>query len=552
MRKVLITGAAGDVGTRLRRLLKRVYPELRSSDIKVPADLAAGENFVQADLAKLDEVERAVAGVEGIIHLGGFSVEGPWETILNSNIVGTYNLFEAARRQGVERIVFASSNHAVGFYPRAQKIATDVTLRPDSRYGVSKAFGEALAAMYADKHGLRVLCLRIGNVGDQPLDVRRLSIWLKPEDLVQLVRIGLEHPDLRFEVFYGASMNERAWWDNSRAYGYGYRPSGRGEDFKAAAFAAQAKLAPDPIGDYFQGGPFCSAEFSGDDPRVVASGRPLSGPAPQLVAPKGTCDTHIHFYESKYPKHPKGPAPPADATVDDYAAIQQWLGLERTVVVQPNAYGNDNRATMDAVAALGLDRARAVVVVDPDLADAELERLTKGGARGVRIMCLGGYLQWDVMDKVIARVKPFGWHPIVQFDGREFVEREAQLARIAGDYVIDHTGKFLEPVPVDSPAFKAMLRLVERGNCYVKLSAPYETSKVGPPTYADVGALAKALVKAAPERMLWASNWPHVSVTRENYPDDANLLDLLLEWAPDDVAIRKILVDNPARLYGFS
>jgi D-galactarolactone isomerase len=97
-----------------------------------------------------------------------------------------------------------------------------------------------------------------------------------------------------------------------------------------------------------------------------------------------------------------------------------------------------------------------------------------------------------------------------------------------------------------------MLRLVERGNCYVKLSAPYETSKVGPPTYADVGALAKALVKAAPERMLWASNWPHVSVTRENYPDDANLLDLLLEWAPDDAVIHKILVDNPARLYGFS
>src|SRR6185436_11793384 len=125
---------------------------------------------------------------------------------------------------------------------------------------------------------------------------------------------------------------------------------------------------------------------------------------------------------------------------------------------QPNTYGNDNRATMDAVAALGLDKARAVVVVDSDVQDAELDRLTKGGARGVRIMCLGGYLQWDAMDRVIARVKPFGWHPIVQFDGREFVEREAQLKRIEGNYVIDHTGKFLEPVKTDSPAFKAMLR----------------------------------------------------------------------------------------------
>ena len=137
------------------------------------------------------------------------SVEGPWETILQSNIIGCYNLFEAARRKGVKRVVFASSNHAVGFYPRYHRIGIDVTVRPDSRYGVSKAFGEALGSLYADKHGLRVLCLRIGNVGDKPLDKRRLSIWISPEDLAQLVRIGLEHPDLRFEIFYGASNNER-------------------------------------------------------------------------------------------------------------------------------------------------------------------------------------------------------------------------------------------------------------------------------------------------------------------------------------------------------
>lgn len=277
--------------------------------------------------------------------------------------------------------------------------------------------------------------------------------------------------------------------------------------------------------------------------------RPLTGRPPKLVAPRGACDTHMHFYAAKYPKHPRGPQPPPDATVDDYRKLQKWLGIERVVVVQANAYGDDNRCTMDAVAALGLDRARAVVVVAPNVADAELDRLTKAGARGVRIMCLGGFLGWDVMDEVVARVKPFGWHPVVQFDGREFPQHEAQLERVSGDYIIDHTGKFLEPVAVDSDAFKCMLRLVERGNCYVKLSAPYETSKVGPPTYADVGALAKALAKAAPERMLWASNWPHPSAA--NYPDDANLLDLLLEWAPDESVRRKILVDNPARLYGF-
>ena len=263
MKRVLLTGAAGDVGGRLRKLLGPVYPELRLSDLERPADLGANEPFVQADLADLAQVEAAVDGVEGIIHLGGFSVEGPWETILRSNIIGCYNLFEAARRKGVARVVFASSNHAVGFYPRHRRIGTDVTVRPDGRYGVSKAFGEALGALYADKHGLRVLCLRIGNVGDRPADRRRLSIWLKPEDLAQLVRIGLEHPDLRFEVFYGASGNERSWWDNARAHAYGYRPAGRAEDHRDAALAEQAKLPPDKVGDFFQGGPFCSDEFDG-------------------------------------------------------------------------------------------------------------------------------------------------------------------------------------------------------------------------------------------------------------------------------------------------
>ena len=145
-----------------------------------------------------------------------------------ANIIGCYNLFEAARQAGVKRVVFASSNHAVGFYPRKRKIGTDVTVRPDSRYGVSKAFGEALGALYSDKHGMVVTCLRIGNVGPRPLDVRRLSIWISPEDLVQLFRIGLEHPDIRFDIVYGASDNAASWWDNSRARQLGYRPDRQG------------------------------------------------------------------------------------------------------------------------------------------------------------------------------------------------------------------------------------------------------------------------------------------------------------------------------------
>jgi uronate dehydrogenase len=264
MEAILITGAAGDVGARLRRLLKGVYPRIRISDIRKPSDIGSDEEFIAADLADYGQVEKITSGIEGIVHLGGFSVEGPWETIHRSNIVGCYNLFEAAYRSGVKRVVFASSNHAVGFYPRERKIGVDVTVRPDSRYGVSKAFGEALGALYADKHGLRVTCIRIGNVNDKPLDKRRLSIWLKPEDLVQLVRIGLEHPDIRFEIFYGASDNKATWWDNDNAERFGYRPQGRAEHFRAFAMTEQAKLSADPIAERYQGGPFCSDEYDAD------------------------------------------------------------------------------------------------------------------------------------------------------------------------------------------------------------------------------------------------------------------------------------------------
>ena len=265
MKNILVTGAAGGVGTRLRKLMKGLYPGIRWSDLRTPDDLAAGEEFVAADLADLAAVKRIVAGMDGIVHLGGYSIEGPWPTILNSNIVGCYNLFEAAYRAGVKRVVFASSNHAMGFYPRTQKIGVDVTVRPDSRYGISKAFGEAVGAFYADKHGLGVTCIRIGNVGDAPVDKRRLAIWLKPDDLVQLIRIGLEHPDIRFEIFYGASDNADAWWDNSNAHHFGYRPQGRAADFRDQAMAAQAQLPPDLIGDRYQGGTFCSDEYDRAD-----------------------------------------------------------------------------------------------------------------------------------------------------------------------------------------------------------------------------------------------------------------------------------------------
>jgi uronate dehydrogenase len=269
MPRILMTGASGGIGTRLRKLLPPIYPDLVLSDLKPPADLGANETFKAADLSDMAQCEAICEGVNGILHFGGYSVEGSWDDILQANIIGGYNLFEAARKQGVKRVVFASSNHAVGFYPRHRRIDTDVTVRPDGRYGVSKAFGEAVGSLYADKHGLKVTCIRIGNFGDVPLDQRRLAIWLKPEDLVQLCRIGLEHPDIHFEIFYGASLNERAWWDNHRAYKFGYRPTGRAEDFWQHAMAEQARLKPDPVGDHYQGGAFCSIEFDRDKEQII-------------------------------------------------------------------------------------------------------------------------------------------------------------------------------------------------------------------------------------------------------------------------------------------
>jgi uronate dehydrogenase len=266
MKKILITGAAGGIGTSMRKLLKGFY-SIRASDIRKPDNLAADEDFVQADLADYAAAEKICAGIDGIVHLGGQSVEGSWQQVLNANIIGCRNVFEAAYRQGVKRVVFASSNHAIGFYRRTRKIGVDVPVRPDSRYGVSKVFGEAMGSLYSDKHGLRVTCLRIGNFGEAPIDERRLSIWLSPEDCAQLMRIGLDHPDIRFEIFYGVSDNAKSWWDNSNAARFGYKPKGVAENFRQQAMAAQAKLPPDPVGDRYQGGTYTSDEYDADRKR---------------------------------------------------------------------------------------------------------------------------------------------------------------------------------------------------------------------------------------------------------------------------------------------
>jgi uronate dehydrogenase len=259
MKRILLTGAAGGVASMIRPLMRADY-RLRLSDRRPIPDRTGEEEEVPAQLADLAAVRKAIAGVDGIVHLGGYPLEADWEVIHASNIVGCYNLFEAARLEGVKRIVFASSNHAVGFYPRQGKLGHDVTPRPDTRYGLSKAFGESLGALYAYKYGAAVMSIRIGNVDTRPSDVRRLSIWVSPRDLYQLIRIGLETIGMKHEIVYGVSDNPRSWWDNSNAVRLGYRPQDSAEAYAAEVLAKDPGKTGDDRVDLNQGGAFCAAE----------------------------------------------------------------------------------------------------------------------------------------------------------------------------------------------------------------------------------------------------------------------------------------------------
>ena len=274
MKSLLITGAAGDVGTHLRRELAGKY-DLRLSDIRPIKALAPGEKSAPGDIGKLSDMLRITKGVDAIMHLGGFSVEGPWEMILRANIIGCYNLFEAAHRNGVKRVLFASSNHATGFYKRDQKIDHRVLPKPDSRYGVSKAFGEQLGSLYSDKYGMQVFCMRIGNVTVAPPDKRRLSNWISPRDFAHLVSVGVDNPDIRFEIVYGVSDNRRSWYDNGNAHRLGYRPQ---DDAERHAEEILAKEKPgDPRAEMYQGGNFVFAEIGGDPSRAAPKLKPAAG-----------------------------------------------------------------------------------------------------------------------------------------------------------------------------------------------------------------------------------------------------------------------------------
>ncbi len=241
MKTLLMTGAAGRIGTFLRAELAGKY-RLRLSDIKPIRKLRAGETFMRADMTKMSSMMRVTKGVDAVLHLGGQTSqggaeEGAWEHMLPANIIGFRNTLEAARINGVKRFLVATSNHAVGYYRRDEIIDHTVYPKPDSIYGVSKVFNEALASYYAVRYGMEMFCMRIGNVNPVPLDRRRLAIWISPRDMAQLVSIGIERPGIHFEIVYGISNNKRAWFDNRNARRLGYRPQDCSEPYAKAVLA---------------------------------------------------------------------------------------------------------------------------------------------------------------------------------------------------------------------------------------------------------------------------------------------------------------------------
>ncbi|MBC9711902.1 NAD(P)-dependent oxidoreductase [Streptomyces sp. TRM66268-LWL] len=261
-RTVLLTGAAGGLGTLMRGLLPAYGYELRLLDM-VAIETAEGEPAaIKADLGDKEALREAVRGVDAIIHLAGISLESTFDKILAANFEGTYNLYEAAREEGVRRIVFASSNHAVGFTPRPREgdplIPIDTPRRPDTLYGLSKSFGEDLAQFYWDKHGIETVSVRIGSCFMEPTSVRMLSVWMSPGDGARLFDAALTAPEVGHTVVYGSSANTRLWWDLSSARALGYKPQDDSEQYAEKLIAEQGELSDDNPDHAYLGGHFCT------------------------------------------------------------------------------------------------------------------------------------------------------------------------------------------------------------------------------------------------------------------------------------------------------
>ncbi|MGH8623070.1 MAG: amidohydrolase family protein [Burkholderiales bacterium] len=272
---------------------------------------------------------------------------------------------------------------------------------------------------------------------------------------------------------------------------------------------------------------------------------------PRTKAPANAADCHIHIYDPRLPQLASR-SPVANAAVPDYRLLQKRIGTTRVVVVQPRNHATNNQVTLDAVAQLGPD-ARGIAVLHPTITDAELKTLDAGGIRGIRFS-LGdpatAVVTLDMVEPLAKRVAALGWHVQLHMPGDLIAENADLLRRLPSTIVIDHMGRLPPAIGLAHPAHKLVLGLIEKGRTWVKLAGAYLNTQVGPPGYADATKIAQALVKAAPERLVWGSDWPHPS--EKEKPDDALLFDLLAEWAVDEKTRSRILVTNPEALYGFS
>jgi D-galactarolactone isomerase len=276
-----------------------------------------------------------------------------------------------------------------------------------------------------------------------------------------------------------------------------------------------------------------------------------SGTAPpKLKAPPNACDCHMHVYSSRFPAAPNVELRPPDASADAHRLLQKRLGTTRTIVVNPSTYGTDNSCTLDAIAQFGAG-ARGVAVVDTSVTDSELKRLHDLGIRGIRFnLVQSGATTTDMLEPLSKRVNDLGWHVQIHMLGDAIVENADLFQRLPSPIVFDHLARVPQPAGVDHPSFALVLKFLDKGRTWVKLSGAYQDTKTGPPAYADVSKVAQGYVTAAP--LVWASDWPHPTEKADSKPDDAVLFDLLADWAPDEAVRNRILVDNPVALYGFS
>ena len=264
----------------------------------------------------------------------------------------------------------------------------------------------------------------------------------------------------------------------------------------------------------------------------------------------GACDTHLHFYDGRYPATPDAVLFPPDAAPGDYQSLQAALSTDRLVVVQPTTYGLDNRCQLEGMATFG-ESARGVMVVNSKTAEADLTAMTEVGVCGARFHMLpGGAVPWEELEPTAAKIAPFGWHIQLQLDGNTLPDYLDRLMALPVPLVVDHIGRFMPPPPVNSPAFAALIQLVGEGRTWVKLSAPYEsTGSTADQTYPDLLPLVDQLVATASDRLLWATNWPHPGQATPPSPEE--LSALISRWLPTAELRQQVLVDNPASLYKF-